>query len=252
MSVNKVILVGNLGNDPEVKQFENGGMIATVSIATSERWSDRNTGERREHTEWHRVVFNNRQAEIARDFLRKGSQVYIEGSLRTRKWTDPQTGQERYSTEIRADNMQMLGNRGGSDNGVYQGNQGGNYGNRNQGSYQNNQARGGYQNNPNQGYNNQFAQNQNYNQAPQGMAQPMNQAYDNNGFGQPPMGNAAPNNNMAQNNSFQQPVPMSAPVQSAPPQSAPPKPTTPPPSANQPVVSPAHPSSNITDDDIPF
>ena len=108
MSVNKVILVGNLGNDPEVKQFENGGMIANVSIATSERWTDRNTGERKEHTEWHRVVFNNKLAEIAQQYLRKGSQVYIEGSIHTRKWQDNQ-GIERYSTEIRANQMQMLG-----------------------------------------------------------------------------------------------------------------------------------------------
>ena len=108
MSVNKVILIGNLGQDPEIKQFDNG-TIATASIATSERWTDKTTGERKEHTEWHRVVFNNKLAEIAQQYLRKGSQVYVEGSLRTRKWTDQQTGQERYSTEIRVDNMQMLG-----------------------------------------------------------------------------------------------------------------------------------------------
>ncbi|WP_305884157.1 single-stranded DNA-binding protein [Moraxella sp. FZFQ2102] len=240
MSVNKVILVGNLGNDPEVKQFDNGGMIATVSIATSERWRDRSTGEQREQTEWHRVVFNNRLAEIARDFLRKGSQVYVEGSLRTRKWQDPQTGQDRYSTEIRADNMQMLGNR--NNGGDYQGNQGnqggymnqGNYGNQNQGGY-NNQNRGYQNNQPRYPNNNQF-NNQGYNQAQQGMAQPMG-GYDNNAFGQPSMG-GAPQNNMAQNNSFQQPAPQAAP-----------QPAQPKPAPQAAVISPA---ANVTDDDIPF
>lgn len=110
MSVNKVILIGNVGNDPEIRQFDNG-MIATVSIATSERWTDKTTGERKEHTEWHRVVLNNRTAEIAEQYLKKGAKVYIEGSLRTRKWTDKNTGQDRYSTEIRGDHMQMLGTR---------------------------------------------------------------------------------------------------------------------------------------------
>lgn len=107
MSVNRVILIGNLGNDPEIRQFDNG-MLATASIATSERWTDKQTGERKEHTEWHRVVFNGRLAEIAQQYLRKGSQVYIEGSIHTRKWQDNQ-GIERYSTEIRANQMQMLG-----------------------------------------------------------------------------------------------------------------------------------------------
>ena len=107
MSVNKVILIGNVGSNPETKQFYNG-MIATASIATSERWTDKQTGERKEHTEWHRVVFNGRLAEIAQQYLRKGSQVYIEGSINTRKWQDNQ-GIERYSTEIRANKMQMLG-----------------------------------------------------------------------------------------------------------------------------------------------
>lgn len=110
MSINKVILVGRLGNDPDVRTF-NDGMIATVSIATSERWTDKQTGERVEHTEWHRVVFNNRLAEIARDYLKKGAQIYVEGKIVTRKWQDQQTGQDRYSTEIRADVLQMLGSR---------------------------------------------------------------------------------------------------------------------------------------------
>lgn len=119
-SVNKVIIVGNLGNDPEVRTFDGGGMIATISVATTDRWTDRNTGEPREATEWHRITFNNRLAEIARDYLKKGSAVYVEGSLHTRKWQDPQTGQDRYSTEIRASSMQMLGGRGGQSSEGYQ------------------------------------------------------------------------------------------------------------------------------------
>ena len=110
-SVNKVILVGNLGRDPEMRTFPSGDQVANVTIATTDKWRDKNTGENRESTEWHRVVFNGRLAEIVGQYLRKGSQVYVEGSLRTRKWTD-QSGQERYATEIRADSMQMLGGRG--------------------------------------------------------------------------------------------------------------------------------------------
>lgn len=117
MSINKVILVGNLGSDPEMRTFQNGGMITTVNIATSERWTDKNTGERKEHTEWHRVVFSNRLAEIAGQYLKKGSKIYVEGSIRTRKWQD-QTGQDRYSTEIRAAELQMLDSRSqGQNNG---------------------------------------------------------------------------------------------------------------------------------------
>lgn len=108
--VNKVILVGTLGRDPETKTFPNGGSITQFSIATSENWVDKNTGERKENTEWHRIVLNNRLGEIAQQYLRKGSKVYIEGSLRTRQWTD-QNGQERYTTEIRGDQMQMLDSR---------------------------------------------------------------------------------------------------------------------------------------------
>ena len=111
-SVNKVILVGNLGRDPEMRTFPSGDQVANVTIATTDRWRDKNTGENKEATEWHRVVFNGRLAEIVGQYLRKGSQVYVEGSLRTRKWTDQQ-GVERYSTEIRADSMQMLGGRQG-------------------------------------------------------------------------------------------------------------------------------------------
>ena len=114
-SVNKVIIVGNLGRDPEIRTFPSGDQVANVTIATTDKWKDKQSGEMKEATEWHRVVFNGRLAEIAGQYLRKGSQVYVEGSLRTRKWTD-QSGVEKYSTEIRADQMQMLGGRsGGSD-----------------------------------------------------------------------------------------------------------------------------------------
>ena len=111
-SINKVIIVGNLGRDPEMRTFPSGDQVANVTIATTDKWKDKQTGEMREATEWHRVVFNGRLAEIVGQYLRKGSQVYVEGSLRTRKWTD-QAGVEKYSTEIRADQMQMLGGRQG-------------------------------------------------------------------------------------------------------------------------------------------
>jgi single-strand DNA-binding protein len=111
-SVNKVILVGNLGRDPEVRTFPNGDRVANVTIATTDRWKDKQSNEMREATEWHRVVFNGRLAEIVEQYLRKGSQIYVEGSLRTRKWTDQQ-GVEKFTTEIRADQMQMLGRREG-------------------------------------------------------------------------------------------------------------------------------------------
>lgn len=123
-SVNKVIIVGNLGRDPEMRTFPSGDRVANVTIATSERWKDKQTGEQKEATEWHRVVFNDRLAEIAGEYLRKGSQVYIEGSLRTRKWTDQQ-GVEKYTTEIRADEMKMLGKREGMGGGGGGGSSGG-------------------------------------------------------------------------------------------------------------------------------
>ena len=110
--VNKVILLGTLGRDPETRTFAGGGSITTVSLATSEQWKDKVTGESKEQTEWHRVVFSNRLAEIAAEYLRKGSKVYVEGKLTTRKWTDNQ-GQEKYSTEIRADTLQLLDGRDG-------------------------------------------------------------------------------------------------------------------------------------------
>jgi single-strand DNA-binding protein len=111
-SVNKVILVGNLGRDPETRYNPEGGAICNISVATTETWKDKASGEKQERTEWHRVVFFNRLAEIAGEYLKKGSQVYVEGSLRTRKWQDKE-GQERYTTEIVADRMQMLGSRQG-------------------------------------------------------------------------------------------------------------------------------------------
>ena len=111
-SVNKIILVGNLGRDPEMRSFPNGDQVANIAIATTDKWKDKATGEMKEATEWHRVVFNGRLAEIAGQYLRKGSQVYVEGSLRTRKWTD-KDGAEKSTTEIRADQMQMLGSRQG-------------------------------------------------------------------------------------------------------------------------------------------
>ena len=110
-SVNKVILVGNLGRDPEVRYSPEGTAICNVSLATTSSWKDRSSGQRREDTEWHRVVFFNRLAEIAGEYLRKGRAVYIEGRLRTRKWQDRETGQDRYVTEVVADQMQMLGGR---------------------------------------------------------------------------------------------------------------------------------------------
>ena len=111
-SVNKVIIVGNLGQDPEVRYMPSGGAVTNLRIATSSQWKDKQTGEKNERTEWHTVVMFNRLAEIAGEYLRKGSQVYIEGSLRTRKWQDKE-GKDRYSTEIVADQMQMLGKREG-------------------------------------------------------------------------------------------------------------------------------------------
>ena len=125
-SVNKVIIVGNLGRDPEIRTFPSGDQVANVTIATTDKWKDKQSGEMREATEWHRVVFNGRLAEIAGQYLRKGSQVYVEGSLRTRKWTD-QAGVEKYSTEIRADQMQMLGSRQGMGGQGGGGQQGGGY-----------------------------------------------------------------------------------------------------------------------------
>ncbi|WP_289365399.1 single-stranded DNA-binding protein [Mannheimia haemolytica] len=112
--INKVIIVGNLGNDPEMRTMPNGEAVANISVATSESWTDKNTGERREVTEWHRIIFYRRYAEICGQYLRKGSKIYIEGKLRTRKWQD-QNGQDRYTTEIQGDVLQMLDSRNSSN-----------------------------------------------------------------------------------------------------------------------------------------
>lgn len=116
--VNKVILIGNLGRDPEVRYTPNGLAVANITIATSESWKDKQSGEMQERTEWHRVVMYQRLAEISGEYLRKGSKVYIEGRLQTRKWQDKNTGQDRYTTEIIADTMQMLDSKGGGANDV--------------------------------------------------------------------------------------------------------------------------------------
>ncbi|MDM0081453.1 single-stranded DNA-binding protein [Variovorax sp. J31P179] len=125
-SVNKVILVGNLGRDPETRTFPSGDQVCNVTLATTDKWKDKQSGEMREATEWHRLVFNGRLAEIAAQYLRKGSQIYVEGQIRTRKYND-KDGVEKYATDIRVDQMQMLGSRqgqggpsgGGDDDGGY-------------------------------------------------------------------------------------------------------------------------------------
>jgi single-strand DNA-binding protein len=116
-SVNKVILVGNLGRDPETRYAPSGDAITNVTLATTDSWKDKASGEKKEATEWHRVVFFGKLGEVAGQYLKKGRQIYVEGSLRTRKWTDKE-GQERYTTEIVADEMKMLGTREGSDSGA--------------------------------------------------------------------------------------------------------------------------------------
>jgi single-strand DNA-binding protein len=113
-SVNKVILVGNLGKDPEVRYTPNGLAVANINIATSETWKDKTSGENQERTEWHRIVLYQRLAEIAGEYLRKGAKIYLEGRLQTRKWQDKTTGQDRYTTEIIADSLQMLDSKTGS------------------------------------------------------------------------------------------------------------------------------------------
>ncbi|PUA28479.1 MAG: single-stranded DNA-binding protein [Cellvibrio sp. 79] len=171
--INKVILIGNIGQDPEVKYMPSGGAVTNVSVATSETWKDKNTGQPQERTEWHRVVFFNRLGEIAGEYLRKGSKVYIEGSLRTRKW-QAQDGSDRYTTEIVASEMQMLDGRGdnagagqgmgaaaamGSFDQTPQYNNGPDNGGYGQGGGYNQPAQGGYAQQPAQA-------NRNFNQAP--------------------------------------------------------------------------------------
>ena len=110
--VNKVILVGNLGQDPEVRYMPNGSAVANISVATSESWKDKQTGQQQERTEWHKIVYYGNVAEIAGKYLKKGSKIYVEGSLRTKKWQDKQTGQDKYSTEIVGSELQMLDSKG--------------------------------------------------------------------------------------------------------------------------------------------
>jgi len=147
-SVNKVILIGNLGKDPETRYAPSGDAICNITLATTDNWRDKATGEKREATEWHRVVFFGKLAEIAGQYLRKGSQVYVEGSLRTRKWQD-KDGQDRYTTEIRADEMKMLGSRQGMGGGDAPSRNEGSYGgggggSRDAGGYGGSSAGGGY------------------------------------------------------------------------------------------------------------
>ncbi len=141
--VNKVILVGNLGKDPDVRYMPSGSAVTNVTIATSESWKDKQSGEKQERTEWHNVVFFNRLGEIAGEYLKKGSKVYVEGSLRTRKWQDKTSGQDRYSTEIVASEMQMLDSRGGDGGGYGEG--------QNQSQNQNQGQAGGTPSNQSQG-----------------------------------------------------------------------------------------------------
>ena len=152
--VNKVILIGNLGADPETRYMPAGGAVTNINMATSDQWKDKQTGQPQERTEWHRVVFFNRLAEIAGEYLKKGSKVYVEGSLRTRKWQG-QDGQDRYTTEIVAGEMQMLDSRGGGETGGYAGTSSGqssqqgpmdqNYGNAPNQGQANNNPQGGNQ-----------------------------------------------------------------------------------------------------------
>jgi single-strand DNA-binding protein len=198
--INKVIIIGNLGADPEARQFSNGGSVTNISVATSEQWTDKQSGEKREATEWHRISLFNRLGEIAAQYLRKGSKVYIEGSLRTRKY-QAADGSDRYATEIRADQMQMLDGASGGQDGGYS-NQGG----------QNSQQGGGYnqggQNNQQGGNSAQGGFNQGSQSggsAGQGVAHTTNQnTYNNNN-------QSAPN----QQNPFNNSSPSSAPKANA-------------------------------------
>ncbi|MCS2610281.1 single-stranded DNA-binding protein [Halomonas dongshanensis] len=197
--INKVILIGNLGQDPEVRFTPSGTAVANLNLATSDTWMDRQSGQRQERTEWHRIVLFNKTAEIAQQYLKKGSKVYIEGRLQTRKWQD-QNGQDRYSTEIVANDMQMLDARGGDFQGGGAGPQGGGY------------AQGGGQNYGQQG--NQYnAPNGPAQQAPnQGNygGQPSGQGYPQQGGGQPQRGapaQPAPNNNQNNQNNYGAPDP---------------------------------------------
>lgn len=250
-SINKVIIVGRLGQDPEVRQFQNGGSLTSINVATSERWTDKNSGEQKEQTEWHRISMFNRLGEIAAQFLRKGSLVYIEGSLHTRKYTDSQ-GVERYSTEVRATQMQMLDRRDNNGSNDYQGgfnNRGSfngqtQYNNQNNGSWNNQNHQNGGFDNGNQGFGGGSyqsggfgGQNQQNYQAQNGLSQ-NTPSYPNNnsnqGFGQ-----ASSNPSVGTPNMNQGVMQSDNPFMSGDNKPAP-KAVTPPM------------ASNITDDDMPF
>ncbi|RZG13844.1 single-stranded DNA-binding protein [Pseudoalteromonas sp. CO342X] len=191
--VNKVILVGNLGQDPEVRYMPNGNGVANISIATTDSWKDKNTGQLQERTEWHRVVLFGKLAEVAGEYLRKGSQVYIEGRLQTRKWTD-QSGQEKYTTEIVVDmggQMQMLGGRGeqqGQGGGQYQGGQ----------QQQNNYGQQSYNQAPQQQYSQPQQSQSNQQQGGFAPQQSQQNSQQSSGFGGQSQGGFAPQQN--QNN----------------------------------------------------
>ena len=168
--VNKVIIVGNLGKDPEVRFMPNGSAVANITVATSDTWKDKQTGEKKEKTEWHNIVMYQRLAEIAGEYLKKGSKVYLEGSLQTSKWTDQQTGQDRYKTEIKANTMQMLDSRSSGQQGGFS----------SQNQQSQSQQSGGFQGQPSQDQQGGFAQN-NPQQVPQ---QSYNKPEQQSGFSQ--------------------------------------------------------------------
>ncbi|MEJ6475507.1 single-stranded DNA-binding protein [Pseudoalteromonas piscicida] len=208
--VNKVILVGNLGQDPEVRYMPNGNGVANISIATTDSWKDKNTGQLQERTEWHRVVLFGKLAEVAGEYLRKGSQVYIEGRLQTRKWTD-QSGQEKYTTEIVVDmggQMQMLGGRGeqqGQGGGQYQGGQ----------QQQNNYGQQNYNQAPQQQYAQPQQSQSNQQQggfAPQQPQQSQQNTQQSSGFGGQSQGGFAPQQNQNQSQSGGSSNPMEPPI----------------------------------------
>ena len=190
--VNKEILVGNLGNDPETRYMPSGGAVTNITIATSEVWKDKENGQQQERTEWHRIVFFNRLAEIAGEYLKKGSKIYVDGSLRTRKWQD-QGGVDRYTTEVVASELQMLDRQSGdgAQNNAQNNNQGQQRSNANNGNAGNNQQQRGNTNqqrpaNANNGQqrnqaqqSNSHAGNQNRNQQPPHMDQPPMDSYEN-------------------------------------------------------------------------
>lgn len=217
-SVNKVIIIGNLGQDPDVRQFQNGGSVTSISVATSDRWTDKNTGEQKEQTEWHRVSLFNRLGEIAAQYLRKGSSVYIEGSLHTRKYTDQQ-GIERYSTEIRATQMQMLGGRNSANDGGYDGGYTNNRSFNQPANHMQNNAQSGF---GHQNYGNQnFAQNQGFsggnfgNQPQNGFTNHQHQNFGQQSYQNSTPQNPIPHNNMMSDmsgNQFANHSPASAPV----------------------------------------